>query len=49
MRTAVTRAQAQSFDRFAEGYDRLGELAATRLIGSWLAGLLPETGRRARR
>lgn len=41
------RAQAQSFDRVAAAYDRLGELNRNDLIGPWLAGLLPATGRRA--
>jgi 2-polyprenyl-3-methyl-5-hydroxy-6-metoxy-1,4-benzoquinol methylase len=47
MRRMVTRPQAQSFDRFAVGYHRLGELAANDRIGSWLAGLLPASGRSA--
>jgi len=44
-RAIVARAQAQSFDRVAADYDRLGELIATG-GDSWLAGLLPATGGR---
>lgn len=48
MRQATfARAQAQSFDRVAADYDRLGELGAVTAGESWLAGLLPATGRRA--
>jgi ubiquinone/menaquinone biosynthesis C-methylase UbiE len=47
MRRTVTRAQAQSFDSFAADYHELGELTATDMTGSWLAGLLPAAGRRA--
>lgn len=48
MRQATgARAQAQSFDRVAADYDRLGELSAIAPGESWLAGLLPATGRRA--
>jgi SAM-dependent methyltransferase len=46
-RTAVTRAEAQSFDRVAEDYDRLGDLNRNERIGPWLAGLLPAAGVRA--
>jgi ubiquinone/menaquinone biosynthesis C-methylase UbiE len=43
----VTREQAQSFDRVAADYDRLGQLGAVTAGDSWLAELLPATGRRA--
>jgi SAM-dependent methyltransferase len=43
----TTRAQAQSFDRLAADYDRLGELGQNHLIGRWLTGVLPEAGERA--
>ena len=41
MRRMVTRAQAQSFDRVAEGYHQLGGLTGAGLIDRWLTGLLP--------
>jgi SAM-dependent methyltransferase len=44
---AVAREQAQSFDRIAADYDRLGELSAITAGDAWLAGLLPPAGRRA--
>jgi ubiquinone/menaquinone biosynthesis C-methylase UbiE len=47
MRRTVTRAQAQSFDRVAEGYHQLGELTGAGLIDRWLTGLLPAAGHRA--
>src|SRR5258708_8961531 len=47
MRRAMTRAEAQSFDRVAEDYNRLGDLDRNELIGPWLEGLLPATGGRA--
>ena len=43
----VTPAEAQSFDRVAETYDRLGDLNTEGLIGSWLEGLLPAAGGQA--
>jgi SAM-dependent methyltransferase len=47
MRRAVTREQAQSFDKFAADYHELGELVPSEMISSWLAGLLPAAGLRA--
>ena len=47
MRRAVTRAQAQSFDRFAAGYHELGELTGAGVIDRWLPDLLPGSGHRA--
>jgi len=41
------RADAQSFDRLAEGYDRLGELNRNHLVQSWLERQLPPAGGRA--
>ncbi len=42
------RAQAQSFDRVAADYDRLGELNdREHRLGIWLEQMLPATGRRA--
>ena len=46
-RTAVSPAEAQSFDRVADAYDRLGDLGAHELIASWLESLLPAAGGRA--
>jgi hypothetical protein len=46
-RAAVTLAEAQSFDRIAGAYDRLGDLNPNELIDSWLQGLLPAAGGRA--
>jgi hypothetical protein len=46
-RAAVTLAEAQSFDRVAGAYDRLGDLSPNELIDSWLEGLLPAAGGRA--
>ena len=43
----MTRAEAQSFDRVAEDYNRLGDLDRNELIGPWLEGLLPAAGGRA--
>lgn len=44
----ISRAEAQSFDRVAADYDRLGELAWNKnSIGNWLSGVMPVSGRRA--
>ncbi len=43
----MSRVEAQSFDRIATGYDRLGELSGIELSGPWLDGLLPAAGSRA--
>ena len=43
----LSRQEAQSFDRVADGYDRLGDLGNHELIASWLEGLLPAAGGRA--
>jgi ubiquinone/menaquinone biosynthesis C-methylase UbiE len=44
----ISRAEAQSFDRVAADYDRLGELAWDKnSIGHWLPGVMPASGRRA--
>jgi SAM-dependent methyltransferase len=44
----ISRAEAQSFDRVAADYDRLGELAWDKnSIGSWLSGVMPAGGQRA--
>jgi hypothetical protein len=40
-------AEAQSFDRVAGAYDRLGDLNPNEVIDSWLEGLLPAAGGRA--
>jgi ubiquinone/menaquinone biosynthesis C-methylase UbiE len=46
--TEAERERAQSFDRIAEAYDRLGGIDHQKvLLGSWLEGRLPATGRRA--
>jgi SAM-dependent methyltransferase len=45
-RAAIRLEEAQSFDRVADAYDRLGDLSENELIGSWLEGLLPATGGR---
>jgi 2-polyprenyl-3-methyl-5-hydroxy-6-metoxy-1,4-benzoquinol methylase len=47
MRRTVTLAQAQSFDRVAADYHKLGELTGAGLIDRWLTGLLPAAGHRA--
>jgi ubiquinone/menaquinone biosynthesis C-methylase UbiE len=46
-RRALDREQAQSFDRVAADYDRMGELNGRNLIGPWLVSQLPASGRRA--
>jgi 2-polyprenyl-3-methyl-5-hydroxy-6-metoxy-1,4-benzoquinol methylase len=43
----VNREQAQSFDRVARDYDRLGELSPGGAVGPWLERGLPAAGRRA--
>jgi len=43
----ISRAEAQSFDRVAEDYDRLGDLDRRRWIEQWLASVLPDCGQRA--
>jgi ubiquinone/menaquinone biosynthesis C-methylase UbiE len=49
MRGTARRAQAQSFDRVARDYDRLGELDGSGLIGPRVASLLPARDRAADR
>jgi SAM-dependent methyltransferase len=46
-RSAAARAAAQSFDRTAAGYDRMGDLNAGDGIGRWVEHALPPTGGRA--
>jgi len=46
-RMAVTRAQAQSFDRLAADYGKLGELGGNAGVDSWLKTALPQAGDRA--
>jgi 2-polyprenyl-3-methyl-5-hydroxy-6-metoxy-1,4-benzoquinol methylase len=43
----ISRADAQSFDRVAHEYDRLGELDGDNQVGRWLDGVLPVAGGRA--
>ena len=45
--SAAARATAQSFDRTAAGYDRLGDLGENARIRSWLMSALPPAGGRA--
>ena len=45
--SAAARSAAQSFDRTAAGYDRLGDLGANGSIRSWLVRVLPPAGWRA--
>jgi 2-polyprenyl-3-methyl-5-hydroxy-6-metoxy-1,4-benzoquinol methylase len=45
-RAAIALAEAQSFDRIAGAYDRLGDLNPNELTGSWLESL-PAAGGRA--
>ncbi|HEX5288075.1 MAG TPA: class I SAM-dependent methyltransferase [Streptosporangiaceae bacterium] len=48
MTRAALRARAQSFDKLAADYDRLGDLGENhRRIAQWLAGVLPGAGGRA--
>ena len=44
---AAGRSAAQSFDRIAADYDRLGDLSENDGIGSWLVSVLPPAGERA--
>ena len=45
--SAAARSAAQSFDRTAVGYDRLGELGENDAITNWLVTVLPPAGGRA--
>jgi len=45
--SAAARAVAQSFDRTAADYDRLGDLSENDGIRSWLVNVLPPAGGRA--
>jgi len=45
--SAAARSAAQSFDRTAADYDRLGDLNENDSIRTWLASVLPSAGRRA--
>lgn len=48
MRRTARRAQAQSFDKVAQDYDRLTQLNASDLISPCVASLLPAAGSAAR-
>jgi len=43
----ISRAEAQSFDRVAADYDRLGDLDRRDWMEPWLAAVLPDRGQRA--
>jgi SAM-dependent methyltransferase len=45
--SAAARSAAQSFDRTAADYDRLGDLTENDSFGSWLVSVLPPVGERA--
>ena len=45
--SAAARSAAQSFDRTAADYDRLGDLSGNDSIRSWLVNVLPAAGGRA--
>jgi len=45
--SAAARSAAQSFDRTAADYDRLGDLAGNDSIMDWLGNVLPSAGGRA--
>jgi SAM-dependent methyltransferase len=45
--SAAARSAAQSFDRTAADYDRLGDLSETDSIRSWLVSVLPPAGGQA--
>jgi SAM-dependent methyltransferase len=45
--SAAARSEAQSFDRTAADYDRLGELSENDSFRSWLVSVLPPAGGRA--
>jgi SAM-dependent methyltransferase len=46
-RSPAARVAAQSFDRTAADYDRMGDLAENESIRSWLVSVLPAAGARA--
>jgi 2-polyprenyl-3-methyl-5-hydroxy-6-metoxy-1,4-benzoquinol methylase len=45
--SAAARSAAQSFDRTAADYDRMGDLNANEVIRNWLVNALPPAGGRA--